>query len=59
MSPKEIHKILLEVFAKGGTIFNGVTLSCVSPASVLITKENEDRIRIDFPENKPVASFKR
>ncbi len=59
MSPKEIHKILLEVFTKRGASINGVTLSCVSPASILITKEDEDRIRIDFPENKPVASFKR
>ena len=59
MSPKEIHKILLEVFTKKGTVFNGVTLSCVSPASIVITKEDEDRIRIDFHENQPVASFKR
>ena len=59
MSPKEIHKMLLEVFTNKGASVNGVTLSCISPASILITKEDEDRIRINFPENQPVASFKR
>ena len=59
MSPKEVHKMLLEVFSEKGATINGINISCKPPATTVIKKQDEQRILIEFPDNQPVASFKR
>ena len=58
MSPKEVHEILLDVFKHGATI-NGVKIKSDNPVSATIEQIDNDRIKITFPDNQPVASFKR
>tara|TARA_B100001559_G_scaffold212027_1_gene177724 strand:- start:243 stop:857 length:615 start_codon:yes stop_codon:yes gene_type:complete len=58
MSPQEAYQTLLGVL-NGGSKINGVNIECKDPVEIYLEQESDTRIKISFPANQPIASFRR